>query len=232
MYINLVKFIWKRSVVFFVFKSCFIWLTNETITFGLFWVTYHTREIRLCQGRTIRKITILFFFYSLKTVFFRGLIVSAVRKQWPLYLNDAVSIFQSWQGGQSSGIIVMRPTGCPEEEVSAELYSRIQGQGGARQGGLHRCVSSLSASSNLHQERRGCLPTPRCHDPSVLCHRVGNYNHPATTDTDWICSDEEKMEAQKLETNLGTGTVRSFFFFTQQLIHMGRGFLVPATTRK
>lgn len=46
------------------------------------------------------------------------------QKQWLLYLNDAVSIFQWWQGGQTSGIIVTRATGCPEEEVRAESCTR------------------------------------------------------------------------------------------------------------
>lgn len=41
------------------------------------------------------------------------------------------------RGGWFSEIIVMRPTGCPEEEASAELYTSIQGQGGAQQGDLH-----------------------------------------------------------------------------------------------
>lgn len=77
---------------------------------------------------------------------------SAVRKPWPLYLNDAVSILQLQQGGQSSGIIVMRPTGCPEEEVSTELYSSIQGQGGALQGDSHHCISFLLVSKRVSLE--------------------------------------------------------------------------------
>lgn len=90
-----------------------------------------------------------------------------VRKQWPLYLNDAVSIFQSWQGGgQSPGIIVMRPTGCPEEEVSAELYTSIQGQGGARQGSLHHCFSSflvsLESPWNVGLTPQPRMPWPFC----------------------------------------------------------------------
>lgn len=77
---------------------------------------------------------------------------TAVRKkQWPLHLNDAVSIFQSWQGGgvDSPGIIVTRPTGCPEEEVRAELYASARGRGGSREGGFHFFRSSLSASSRV-----------------------------------------------------------------------------------
>lgn len=83
---------------------------------------------------------------------------STVRKQWALHSNDAVSIFQSWQGGQSSGIIVMRPTGCPEEEVSAESYVSIQGRGGARQGSSHR-ASFLLLSSRVSLERRAASLT-------------------------------------------------------------------------
>lgn len=43
-----------------------------------------------------------------------------------------------WGGGQTSAIIVRRPTGFPEEEVSAGLYVRIKDQGGVQQGGLLR----------------------------------------------------------------------------------------------
>lgn len=96
---------------------------------------------------------------------------SAVRKQWPLYSNDAVSIFQSWQGGQTSGIIVLRPTGCPEEEVSAELYASIQGQGGAWQGGLNCCVSSLSVSSRVSLERGAASATQDA--MTLLCYAIG-----------------------------------------------------------
>lgn len=53
-----------------------------------------------------------------------GTAVRKKQKQWLLYLNDAVSIFQWWQGGQTSGIIVTRATGCPEEEVRAESCTR------------------------------------------------------------------------------------------------------------
>lgn len=98
----------------------------------------------------------------------------------------------------------MRPTGCPEEEVSAELYASIQGQGGARQGGSHHCVSSRVIP------RTWGLPPPQnsgCHDPSLLHHRLGIYNYPTTCDMDRIRSHEEKMEAQKLESSLETGTV-------------------------
>lgn len=56
-------------------------------------------------------------------------------------------------GGQSSGIIVMRPTGCPEEEVSAEFYVSIQGRGGARRGSSRR-ASFLLLSSRVSLERR------------------------------------------------------------------------------
>lgn len=145
---------------------------------------------------------------------FQGLIVPATSQPWenngPCTWMMQFPYFNRDKGG-SSGIIVMRPTGCPEEEVSAELYASIQGQGGARQGGLHHCVSSLLVSSRL-PGTWGCLPSPGCHDPSVLRHRLGIYNYPATTDMDWICSHEEKMEAQKLESSLETGTIKSFFF--------------------
>lgn len=63
--------------------------------------------------------------------------------------------FKCDKGGQSSGIIVVRPTGCPEEEVSAELYASIQGQGGAQQGGSHHCVPSLLVSSKKVSLERG-----------------------------------------------------------------------------
>lgn len=38
----------------------------------------------------------------------------------------------------------------------------------------------------------------------MLGHRLDIYNHPPTTDMDGICSNEEKMEAQKLEIRLET----------------------------
>lgn len=100
----------------------------------------------------------------------------------------------------------MRPTGCPEEEVSAELYASIQGQGGALQGGFKSSVSTLSVLESL-PGTWGCLPNPGCHDPAVLRLRLGLYNYPTATDMDRICSREEKMEAQKLESSLGTGAV-------------------------
>lgn len=119
----------------------------------------------------------------------------AMRKQWAQYLNDAVSIFQSWQGGQSPGIIVMRPTGCPEEEVSAELYASIQGQGGALQGDSHWASSSAVLKSLA--EMWGYLPNPGCHDLSGFLHRLGISNYLSTSDTDRVHSHEEKMETQK-----------------------------------
>lgn len=65
----------------------------------------------------------------------------------------------------------MRPTGCPEEEVSTELYASIQGQGGARQGGLHHCVSSLLVSSRASLECGVASPTQ---DAMVLlCFVIG-----------------------------------------------------------
>lgn len=130
---------------------------------------------------------------------------STVRKQWALYLNDAVSIFQSRQRGPSSGIIVMRPTGCPEEEIGAELYASIQGQRGARQGSSH-CTSALLVSSRVSPDKWDCCPNLGCHDLCILLHGLGRI-YPSTTDTDQIYSDEEKMEAQKLDSSLGTKTI-------------------------
>lgn len=84
--------------------------------------------------------------------------------QFPYFSRD------KW--GQSSGIIVMRPTGCPEEEVRAELYASIQGQRGARQGGLHHCVSSLSVSSRVSLER-GVVPTLPQDAMNIVCLVLG-----------------------------------------------------------
>lgn len=95
-----------------------------------------------------------------------------MRKQWVLHLNDAVSIFQSWQGGLSAGIIVKGPTGCPEEELRAELYASIQGQWGARQGGSHH-TSSLFGVLECLPGKWGCLFKPGCRDFSVLLHKLG-----------------------------------------------------------
>lgn len=50
-------------------------------------------------------------------------------------------------GGQTPGIIVTRATGCPEEEVRAELYASIQGQRGWRVGAFHLFPSTLSRVS-------------------------------------------------------------------------------------
>lgn len=40
----------------------------------------------------------------------------------------------------------------------------------------------------------------------MLRHTLEIYYNPATSDMDRICSHEEKMEAQKLESRLETGT--------------------------
>lgn len=162
-------------------------------------MAYH-REIKLCQARIIRKLSDIF----------QGLIVPVTAQAWenngPCTWMMQFPYFNRDKGGQSSGIIVMRPTGCPEEEVSAELYASIQGQGGARQGSLHLGVSSLSVSSRVSLDRGVTSLIPGCHDPSMRRRRLEIYNYPATTDTDRICSHEEKMEAQKLESSLKTGT--------------------------
>lgn len=55
--------------------------------------------------------------------------------QFPYFICDKGGGWEWGGGGQTSGIIVARATGCPEEEVSTELYANIQGLGGAWQGG-------------------------------------------------------------------------------------------------
>lgn len=109
----------------------------------------------------------------------------------------------------------MRPTGCPEEEVSAELYASIQGQGGAQQGGSHHAFS-LSVSSRVCLERKGCLPNPRRHDLSVLFHRLGIYIYPFNTNGEF--THKEKTEAKKLESNLKTQSVWRFFSFSFEVL--------------
>lgn len=77
--------------------------------------------------------------------------------------------FSSDKGGQTSGIIVTRATGCPEEEVRAELYARVQGQRGSRVGGFHFFPSSLSPSSRVSLHRGAASSTQ---DAVTLLHQA------------------------------------------------------------
>lgn len=86
----------------------------------------------------------------------------------------------------------MRPTGCPEEEVGAELYSSIKGQGGGLQRHSHHYISSLLVSKSVSLEH-GVVSPVQDFMRSVLLHKMGIYSHPATTDLDLICPHEEKM---------------------------------------
>ncbi|KAF3857991.1 hypothetical protein F7725_011192 [Dissostichus mawsoni] len=49
----------------------------------------------------------------------------------------------------AAGTVIAKVKGCPEEEVSAELYASIQGQRGSLQGGLHIGFSPLLVSSRI-----------------------------------------------------------------------------------
>ena len=133
------------------------------------------------------------------------------------------------RGGQSSGIIVMRSTGCPEEEVRAELYASIQGQGGARQGGSHRCVSSLSLSPRRVSLERGVPPPPNQggHDLSVLLLREsGIYNYRAAVDMDLFA--DKKWKPQKLDSCFEKLELLGAIFFAS---HWLLSFSVPGHSR-
>lgn len=148
--------------------------------------------------------------HCVNTSILRRKLGTAVRKktkQWLLYLNDAVSIFQWWQGGQTSGIIVTRATGCPEEEVRAELYASIQGQRGWRLGGFHFFPSSLSASSRVSLQRGVASSTQ---DAVTLLHQAAGfavYSQAAVADANQICSHEGNLGAESNSGLQKTGAV-------------------------
>lgn len=72
------------------------------------------------------------------------------------------------RGGQTSAIIVRRPTGCPEEEVRAESCVRVKDQGGVEQARLARLclVPAAVLGGLLGAWARLCHPGG--HDFSII----------------------------------------------------------------